>query len=141
MELTTLIIIVIVCFISLILGLIIGYLLLKRNFENKLNSILKSEREDAIKRSRAVIGGQFSEQLAPYLPEFPYKPTEIKFLGKPIDFIVFKGSDENLIDEIIFVEVKSGNAKLNKQEKNLKETILAKRVRWDEYKIPEELTK
>ena len=23
-----------------------------------------------------MIGGQFSEQLAPYLPDFPYKPTE-----------------------------------------------------------------
>lgn len=98
-------------------------------------------RKDAIMKSRAVLGGQFSEQLAPYLPEFEYLPTECRFIGKPIDFIVFKGADEKKIDEVIFVEVKSGNAKLNQHEKNLKETIEKKKVRWVEYRIPEELTK
>lgn len=91
-------------------------------------------------KSRAVLGGQFSEQLAPYLPNFKYLPTECKFLGKPIDFLVFKGMDEKKIDEVVFVEVKSGNAKLNQHEKNLKETIEKKRVRWVEYRIPKELT-
>ncbi|MEK6927060.1 MAG: Holliday junction resolvase-like protein [Nanoarchaeota archaeon] len=42
---------------------------------------------------------------------------------------------------MVFVEVKSGKAKLNEHEKNLKETIEAGRVRWEEYRIPEELTK
>ena len=98
-------------------------------------------RKDAIKRSRSVIGGQFSEQLAPYLPDFEYLPTECKFLGKPTDFIVFKGMDEKNINEVIFVEVKSGNSRLNAQEKSLKETIENKNVKWVEYKIPEDLTK
>ncbi|MCK9596797.1 hypothetical protein M0R19_06420 [Candidatus Pacearchaeota archaeon] len=102
---------------------------------------LPSHRKDAIMKSRAVLGGQFSEQLAPYLPNFEYLPTECRFLGKPIDFIVFKGMDEKKIDEVVFVEVKSGNAKLNAHEKNLKEAIEKKRVRWVEYRIPEELTK
>ncbi|MCL5018767.1 MAG: hypothetical protein M1416_03330 [Candidatus Pacearchaeota archaeon] len=101
---------------------------------------LPSHRKDAIMKSRAVLGGQFSEQLAPYLPEFEYLPTECRFIGKPIDFIVFKGADEKKIDEVIFVEVKSGNAKLNQHEKNLKETIEKKKVRWVEYRIPESLT-
>ena len=39
------------------------------------------------------------------------------------------------------MEVKSGNAKLTEHEKNLKETIDKKRVKWVEYRIPEELTK
>ena len=119
MEILTLALIVIVGIVALFLGLIIGYLLLKRSFDKKLDSILKAEREDAIKRSRSVLTGQFSEQLAPYFPDFPYSPTECKFLGKPVDFIVFKGADANDINEVIFLEVKSGNAKLNKQEKNL----------------------
>jgi len=102
---------------------------------------LPSQRKDAIMKSRAVLGGQFSEQLAPYLPEFEYLPTECRFIGKPIDFIVFKGMDEKKIDEVVFVEVKSGNAKLNQHEKNLKETIEKKKVKWVEYRIPEELTK
>lgn len=97
-------------------------------------------RKEAIAKSRAVLGGQFSENLAPYFPDFPYNPNECKFLGKPTDFIVFKGMDEKEIDEIIFVEVKSGDSKLNSQEKNLKNTIEKKRVRFEEYRIPKEVT-
>jgi|WetSurMetagenome_2_1015567.scaffolds.fasta_scaffold756681_2 predicted Holliday junction resolvase-like endonuclease len=102
---------------------------------------LPDQRKDAIMKSRAVLGGQFSEQLAPFLPDFKYLPTECRFVGKPIDMIVFKGMDEKNINEVVFVEVKSGKAKLSEHEKNLKETIDKKRVRWEEYRIPEELTK
>jgi predicted Holliday junction resolvase-like endonuclease len=133
MELDILVIALII--LGLIIAFIIIYLILNYKFQKKLDSILKYEREDAIKRSRSVLTGQFSEQIAPYFPDFPYSPTECKFLGKPIDFIVFRGGDENDIKEIIFLEIKSGNSKLNKQEKNLKETILAKRVKWVEYKV------
>lgn len=78
---------------------------------------LPSHRKDAIMKSRAVLGGQFSEQLAPYLPNFNYLPTECRFIGKPIDFLVFKGMDEKNITEVIFVEAKSGKSKLSSQEK------------------------
>ena len=50
-----------------------------------------AERKAAIARSRQIIGGNFSEQLAPYLPDFPYDPTEARFIGKPVDFLVFSG--------------------------------------------------
>ncbi len=49
--------------------------------------------------------------------------------------------DEKKIEEVVFVEVKSGKARLSEQEKNLKEAIEKKRVRFEEYRIPEELTK
>ena len=102
---------------------------------------LPEHRKDAIAKSRAVLGGQFSEQLAPYLPDFNYSPTEVRFLGKPVDFLVFKGMDEKSIKEVIFVEVKSGKATLNTSEKSLKDAIQNKRVKWEEYRIPEDLTK
>lgn len=101
---------------------------------------LPNHRKDAIMKSRAVLGGHFTENLAPYLPNFPFLPTECRFIGKPIDFLVFKGMDEKKIDEVIFVEVKSGNARLSPQEKNLKEAIDKKRVKFVEYRIPPELT-
>jgi len=128
----------------LLIGLFIAYWLGNKYGKYKTNKYWESElpnhRKDAIMKSRAVLGGQFSEQLAPYLPNFKYLPTECKFLGKPIDFLVFKGMDEKKIEEVVFVEVKSGNSKLNQHEKNLKETIEKKRVRWVEYRIPQELT-
>ena len=122
---------------ALVLGYFIGKRMAKHDFENKIPEI----REDAIKKSRAVLGGQFSEQLAPFLPDFPYLPTEARFIGKPIDFLVFKGMDEKNISEVVFVEVKSGKARINPVEKTLKDAIQNKKVSWAEYRIPEEITK
>lgn len=104
--------------------------------ETKLPRIL----EERIKQSRTVIGGQFSEQIAPYLPDFPYKPTEVRFVGKPVDFIVFKGIDSREPEEIVFVEVKSGKSALNPVEKRIKELVEGKKVGWFEYRVPEEIT-
>ena len=102
---------------------------------------LPNQRKDAIMKSRAVLGGQFSEQLAPYLPNFEYLPTECRFVGKPIDFLVFKGMDKKEIEEVVFVEVKSGNSKLSSSERKLKKAIEEKKVSWREYRIPEDITK
>ncbi|MBM3228983.1 hypothetical protein FJZ26_01000 [Candidatus Parvarchaeota archaeon] len=120
------------------IGLLIGRKLADDDWkQNKVEAL----RQDAIKKSRAVLGGQFSEQLAPYLPDFPFLPTEVRFLGKPIDFVVFSGMDAKTINEVVFVEVKSGKSSLNPVEKTLKACIEAKQVRWLEYKVPEGITK
>lgn len=97
-------------------------------------------KKESIERSRASLGGQFSEQLAPYLPNFKYKPTECKFLGKPVDLIVFNGLDEKEISDIVFVEVKSGNSEMNSVQRKIRDAVKAGRVKWDEYRIPKDLT-
>lgn len=131
-----LLIIIILIFVFII-GYIIGKKLTDHSWQDKIPDI----RADAIQKSRAVLGGQFSEQLAPYLPDFPFNPTEARFIGKPIDFLVFKGMDEKDIKEVIFVEVKSGKAKMNAVEKTLKNVIDEGKIRWHEYRIPEDITR
>ena len=96
---------------------------------------IKGHRADAVLRSRAVITGNISEQLAPYLPGFNYNPNDCRFIGKPIDFIVFKGMNEKDISEVVFVEVKSGKSKVSSSEKKLKDAIDGGRVRWEEYRF------
>ncbi|PJE81274.1 hypothetical protein COU58_03520 [Candidatus Pacearchaeota archaeon CG10_big_fil_rev_8_21_14_0_10_32_42] len=139
-ELTT-IVLVVIFLIGLALAYYVGSRVGASKKHREWELALPDYRKEAVAKSRAVLGGQFSENLAPYLPNFPYKPTECRFLGKPTDFIVFKGMDEKKIDEVIFVEVKSGNAKLNGQEKNLKTAIDKKNVKFEEYRIPKDLTK
>ena len=107
-----------------------------KHWEEQIPDIKK----DSIERSRASLGGQFSEQLAPYLPNFKYKPTECKFLGKPIDLIVFSGLDEKAVTEIVFVEVKSGSSELNTVQRKIRDAVKEGRVRWDEYRSRKELT-
>lgn len=138
---TTTIVILIVALIGLAVAYYFGYKNGAFRRDRFWESEMPSYRKDAIMKSRAVLGGHFTENLAPYLPNFPFLPTECRFVGKPVDFIVFKGMDEKKIDEVVFVEVKSGSAKLSSQEKNLKEAIDKKRVRFEEYRIPDELTK
>ena len=134
-------ILIIVFLIGLAISYYLGNRIGHRERERQWLEQLPSYRKEAIMKSRAVLGGQFSEQLAPYLPDFHYSPTECRFVGKPIDFICFKGMDEKDINEVVFVEVKSGNSRLSPQEKALKDTINKKRVKWEEYRVPEDIVK
>ena len=134
---TDIVTIIIVILIVAILAYYLGKIVRDMYWESQIEAI----RQDAIKRSRAVLGGQFSEQLAPYLPDFPFSPTECRFIGKPVDFIVFKGMDGKAIEEVVFVEVKSGKSVLSPQEKALREAVKSGRVLWYEYAVPEGVTK
>ena len=113
------------------LGMFIGRLRSEKGFTNRI----EAERLDAVKRSRAVLGGQFSEQLSPYLPGFPGDPTEARFIGKPVDFIVFSGASKGAIDEVLFIEVKSGNSQLTGVERSLRNAVEKGKVRFVEYRV------
>jgi len=65
-------------------------------------------RRDAIQRSRAVTLGKVTEHFMPYLPDFIYNPKDARFMGSPIDFVVFDGLSEGEVKNIVFVEVKTG---------------------------------
>lgn len=116
-----------------ILGKVIGSLLEKAKITKKI----QAERNDAVKRSRAVIGGQVTEQLAPLFPDFPARYDEVKFIGKPVDFIAFKGLEESCdngekchVDEVLFIEVKTGNSALSTRERAIKQAVDEGRVRY-----------
>lgn len=96
----------------------------------------RTVRKDAVKRSRAVIGGQVVEQIAPFLPGFPCNPGDARFIGKPVDFVAFKGiSDSDFVDEVLLIEVKTGQSMLSKREKEIKRAVEEGRVRYVEYRV------
>lgn len=115
--------------IALILGFVIGFLY--RWILNQQN------KRKNLQYQGSVLKGQISEQLAPYIgfPDDLYA-SESKFLGSPVDFIVFKGMNEKNISEVVFVEVKSGNHNLNNNESSLKNAIEQKRVSYKIVNIP-----
>lgn len=121
------------CYIILCIVMFLGGLLL-----GKISSWSKARkiRKDAVNRSRAVIGGQVAEQIAPFLPGFPCNPGDCRFVGKPVDFVVFSGMTEGkAVEEIVFVEVKTGSSALSEREKQVRECIQKGRVRYEEYRI------
>ncbi|MFZ5627758.1 MAG: Holliday junction resolvase-like protein [Spirochaetota bacterium] len=137
--------------IFLAAGIFIGIRISSLRAEAKFVSILQqkevewgqasdAERRAALAKSRQVIGGTFSEQLAPYLPDFPFDPTEARFIGKPVDFVVFRGLSAGAVDEVVFVEVKSGKSRLNRNETSIRQAVASGRVSFVEYRVPAGIT-
>ncbi len=128
---------IIVSVILLIIVIALVYRLFKAGREfaqwrEKEAERLEEARKQAIVQSRAVLGGKFTEQMAPYLPEFNYDPTEARFIGTPIDLVVFPGLAEGEPKEIVLIEVKSGRSgRLTPQERKIGELVEAGMVRWE----------
>jgi len=141
MEAIVLVIVIIT--IAAILGVLLTYYTTRFRYENRFRQWqdemwLKWEEErekavrDAVTQSRSVLGGKFTEQLAPYLPQFRYDPTEARFIGSPIDLIVFPGLSRGEPEEIVIMEIKSGRTvKLSPQERKIRQLIEDGMVRWE----------
>ncbi len=147
MEIVALIAIIIV---AAILGFFLVYYTTRLKFERKFGQWREAqklqweeEREKAIRgavtQSRAVLGGKFTEQMAPYLPEFKYDPTEARFIGSPIDLIIFPGLSRGDPEEIVIMEIKtSKTVQLTPQERKIRQLIEDGMVRWELLQKPSE---
>lgn len=96
--------------------------------------------DDRIDRSRVKIKGDIGEQVAPHMKEFieKYDPADARFLGgKPVDYLVDRNytranqEKDAIIEEIVFVEVKTGNTGPSPIERKIKDAIDSHRVRYD----------
>jgi len=138
--------------LAAIIAIILTYFVTRFTFERKFRqwqdqqiATWQEERkkavQDAVNQSRAVLGGRFTEQMAPYLPEFRYDPTEARFIGSPFDLIVFPGLAQGDPREIVIIEVKSGkNAQLTPQEAKIRQLIEEGMVRWELLQRPTSTT-
>jgi predicted Holliday junction resolvase-like endonuclease len=89
-------------------------------------------RKDSVQRSRATISGQVHEQLLPYLPDFPFDPKDVRFLGAPVDLVVFDGLSAGELLQVVFVEVKTGASTLTGRERQVRDVIQQRKVSWQE---------
>ena len=149
---TVALILLLICLIPLIC-LIFVYFYFKNeirkwemNFTNRVaDELVKREkgiREDAIKRSASVRVGKEMERLVPFFSEFRYNPRDIRWLGDPVDFVIFKGYSEakdvgdlSKLNEIVICEIKTGKSRTSKYERRIKELIEEKRIKWDEFRV------
>jgi predicted Holliday junction resolvase-like endonuclease len=96
----------------------------------------RAVRQDAVQRSLAVTTGKVYEQLLPYLPDFPFNPKDVRFLGSPVDFVVFDGLSDGQVSRVVFVEVKTGGAELSVRERRVRDAVSDHRVEWHELRVP-----
>lgn len=94
-------------------------------------------REDAIRKSQAVIMGKVTEHLIPYFPDFKYNPKDVRFLGTPVDFVVFDGlSDGGEMKKVVFLEVKTGkSAGLSSRERHVRDCVERKDVGYEMVRV------
>lgn len=92
-------------------------------------------RKEALRLSRATLRGQVAEQLAPLLPGFDYSLDDARFLGAPVDYVVFDGYGDDDEVEVVFVEVKTGNARLSRGERRIRDAVRAGRVRFETLRL------
>ena len=103
---------------------------------------LAQAQKRSVNTSRAVLKGKMAEQLAPIMPQFQYLPSDAKFLGDPVDYVVFDGYTD-LRDgegraediEIVLIDIKSGGARLTKGQVAIAQAIQAGRVRFETVRI------
>jgi predicted Holliday junction resolvase-like endonuclease len=99
------------------------------------NEHTREIRKDSVNRSRSTLKGRISEQMAPLLPEFPYAPADARFIGNPIDFVVFDGYTDakdagGSEISVVLVEVKKGKGRLSREELLIKKAVEVGRVSW-----------
>ena len=105
----------------------IGYLLARLLFWVQL----RWQRKNAIERSKHVLMWQVNEKIAPILPWFPYNYKDLVFIGKWIDYIVFDWLSTGYLKQVVFLEIKSGNSLLNKNEIMIKDCLERKKVYYE----------
>lgn len=121
--------------LGLVVGLAIGILI---GFGFLLLGRASHEREvrrDAVQRSQAVVTGKVTEQLLPYLPGFEFNPKDVRFLGSPVDLVVFDGLSNGQLERVVFIEVKTGEATLTGRERQVRDAVMARRVDWREWRV------
>jgi len=119
----------------LILGIAIGLLVALLYIQQWKARYTQVIRQDAVQRSQAVTSGKVHEQLVPYLPEFGFNPKDARFLGSPVDLLVFDGLDDGELRRVVFIEIKTGGSTLTGRERQLRDVVRARQVAWEELRI------
>ena len=76
------------------------------------------------KQSMSVRHGKTAEQWLPFSESFPFNAGDFRFIGSPVDGIVFSE------DRIVFCEFKTSKSDLSGKQKKVKELVQRKQVEW-----------
>jgi predicted Holliday junction resolvase-like endonuclease len=80
----------------------------------------------------AVRIGQMIEHIVPALKDFKLRPADCRPLFDPIDLLAFNGVSESKVSSLTFMEIKTGDARLNANQRRVKAAIGDKRVFYEE---------
>jgi predicted Holliday junction resolvase-like endonuclease len=84
--------------------------------------------------TQSVNMGFILERLAPVLEQFRFNKNDCRSLFDPIDYVIFDGlHKKGKVEKIFFIDIKSGAAKLKKNQKAIKTKVEEKKVEFKLY--------
>jgi len=86
----------------------------------------------AEKKAIEVGIGKIVEKIIPAYKKFGIPINDCRPLFEPIDFLVFNGLGKNNVNSLTFLEIKTGNAKLNTHERMIRDAVDDKKVFYKE---------
>jgi predicted Holliday junction resolvase-like endonuclease len=89
---------------------------------------IKQITERTAKTTAAVNIGKSLEKILPLAKDFKWVAPDTKFLGDPIDMLIFNGLSIGKVESLSFVEVKSGAARLNTHQKSIRDALADHKV-------------
>jgi predicted Holliday junction resolvase-like endonuclease len=98
----------------------------EKNLDKELELLKKRQiraDEGAEKKAIEVGVGKIIEKVLPAYKNFKLPLADCRFLAEPIDMIVFEGASENKIIHITFLDIKTGNAALNKHQRQIHDAV------------------
>lgn len=125
----------------LVFAFVVGLKLGAQRKESEWRERLIGVRREIADKQRHVLKGKLSESFAPILEDFPFEPSECRFIGDPVDYVVFEGISKGELKGVHFVEVKSGGARLSKVQKQIKDkldSLPSDEISFREFRFPAE---
>ena len=100
----------------------------------ELKQLEKKGPERSENTSKSVNLGFIFERITPTLPDFPFDKNDCRSMFDPIDYVIFEGlHKKGKVDKLYFVDIKSGEARLSKTQKQIKEIVENKKVSFKLY--------
>ena len=101
----------------------------------ELAARIKKLKERVEKATVSVNIGRIIEKVAPTIKGFKFDRRDCRALFEPVDYLVFNGltTDKGNVDSISFIEIKTGRARLNEHQRQIKNAVENGRVEWDRY--------
>jgi predicted Holliday junction resolvase-like endonuclease len=87
---------------------------------------------DAEKKAIEVGVGKIIEKILPAYKDFKLDLCDCRPLFEPIDIIAFNGASSNKVETIKFIEIKTGQSRLNNHQKAIRNAIENMKIRYEE---------
>ncbi len=110
------------------IAIVIALLLVVIYLQFKELRMLRAEQAEFAANKQRILTkhGLIFEQLIPFSKNFPGDARDFRFIGNPIDGVIFAK------DRVQFVEIKMNNSVLNERQKEIRDMIRKKKVEWVE---------